>query len=85
MFDKAKIIEGVRLILEGIGEDPTREGLLDTPERVARMYEEIFSGLYADAKEPLSKRFTAANNEMVLEKDIVFYSTCEYHLLPFFG
>ncbi len=85
MFDKAKIIEGVRLILEGIGEDPTREGLLDTPERVARMYEEIFSGLYADAKEPLSKRFTAANNEMVLEKDIVFYSTCEHHLLPFFG
>ncbi len=85
MFDHDKIKEGVLLILEGIGEDVTREGLLETPERVARMYEEIFSGLYADAKAPLSKCFTAENNEMVLEKDITFYSTCEHHLLPFFG
>ncbi len=85
MFDREKIKEGVKLILEGVGEDINREGLLDTPDRVARMYEEIFGGLYEDAKEPLSKRFHAANNEMILEKDITFYSTCEHHLLPFFG
>ncbi len=85
MFDREKIEEGVRLILEGIGEDLNREGLVDTPERVARMYEEIFGGLEMTAKEPLSKRFIAENNEMVLEKDIVFYSTCEHHLMPFFG
>lgn len=85
MFDREKIQQGVRLILEGVGENPEREGLLETPERVARMYEEIFSGLQTDAKEHLAKRFSADNNEMVLEKDIVFYSTCEHHLMPFFG
>lgn len=85
MFDKEKIMEGVRLILEGIGEDPGREGLLDTPERVARMYEEIFGGLTQDAAEPLAKCFTASDNGMVLVKDIDFFSTCEHHLLPFFG
>ena len=85
MFDREKIQQGVRLILEGVGENPDREGLLETPERVARMYEEIFSGLQTDAKEHLAKRFSADNNEMVLEKDIVFYSTCEHHLMPFFG
>lgn len=84
-MDHEKIKQGVRLLLEGIGEDPTREGLLETPDRVARMYEEIFGGLEMDASEPLAKRFHAQNNEMVLEKDIVFYSTCEHHLLPFFG
>ena len=84
MFDREKIQQGVRLILEGVGENPEREGLLETPERVARMYEEIFSGLQTDAKEHLAKRFSADNNEMVLEKDIVFYSTCEHHLMPFF-
>ena len=73
------------MILEGVGEDPGREGLVETPDRVARMYEEIFSGLYMDAAEPLAKRFHVAGNEMVLEKDIVFYSTCEHHLMPFFG
>ena len=85
MFDHKKIKEGVRLILEGVGEDVEREGLLETPDRVARMYEEIFAGMYQDAAEPLSKRFHVAGNEMVLEKDIVFYSTCEHHLMPFFG
>lgn len=85
MFDRKKIEEGVRLILEGVGEDPSREGLLETPQRVARMYEEIFAGMDLDAKEPLAKRFTAENNEMILEKDIIFYSTCEHHLMPFFG
>ena len=85
MFDHEKIKQGVRMILEGVGEDPGREGLVETPDRVARMYEEIFSGLYMDAVEPLAKRFHVAGNEMVLEKDIVFYSTCEHHLMPFFG
>ena len=85
MFDHEKIKEGVRLILEGVGEDVERGGLLETPDRVARMYEEIFAGMYQDAAEPLAKRFHVAGNEMVLEKDIVFYSTCEHHLMPFFG
>lgn len=84
-MDKSKIEQGVRLILEGIGEDPNREGLLGTPDRIARMYEEIFAGLGQDAKEPLSKTFTAVNNEMIIEKDIVFYSTCEHHFMPFYG
>ena len=85
MFDHEKIKEGVRLILEGVGEYVEREVLLETQDRVARMYEEIFAGMYQDAAEPLSKRFHVAGNEMVLEKDIVFYSTCEHHLMPFFG
>lgn len=85
MIDKEKIEAGVRLLLEGIGEDVTREGLLETPERIARMYEEIFGGMEMDASEPLTKRFHVTNNEMVLEKDITFYSTCEHHLLPFYG
>ena len=84
-MDREKIEQGVRLSLEGIGENPEREGLLDTPDRIARMYEEIFSGLGCDAKEPLSKTFTAQNNEMIIEKDIVFYSTCEHHFMPFYG
>lgn len=84
-MDKNKIEQGVRLILEGIGEDPDREGLLGTPDRIARMYEEIFAGIGQNANEPLSKTFTAENNEMILEKDIVFYSTCEHHIMPFYG
>lgn len=85
MIDREKVEAGVRLILEGIGEDVSREGLLETPERIARMYEEIFSGMHQDATEHLTKRFHTDNNEMVLEKDITFFSTCEHHLLPFFG
>lgn len=85
MVNKEKIEEAVRLLLEGIGEDCNREGLKETPERVARMYEEIFAGMEQEAGEHLSRTFLAENNEMVLEKDISFYSTCEHHLMPFYG
>ena len=85
MVDQDKIREAVRLLLEGMGEDPSREGLLDTPDRIARMYTEIFAGMDEDAKEPLSKVFTVEDSEMVLEKDITFYSMCEHHMMPFFG
>ena len=84
-MDSEKIKEGVRLILEGIGEDVDREGLLETPDRIARMCGEVFSGLDADPSEHLEKKFTATGNDMVLEKDITFYSVCEHHLLPFYG
>lgn len=85
MVNKDKIIEGVKLILEGIGEDIHREGLVETPDRIARMYEEIFSGLSEDVSIHLQKRFHVEDNEMIIEKDIPFYSMCEHHLLPFFG
>lgn len=75
----------VRLLLDGIGEDKNREGLVDTPGRIARMYEEIFSGLEEDPKEHLTKYFHTTDNNMVVEKDIVFYSMCEHHLVPFYG
>lgn len=84
-MDREKIEQGVRLILEGIGENPDREGLVGTPDRIARMYEEIFAGLVQTAAEPLSKTFRTENNEMVLERDITFYSTCEHHFMPFYG
>ena len=85
MMDQDKIREGVRLLLEGIGEDVNREGLLETPDRIARMCEQIFGGLYEDPGAHLAKQFQAVNNNMVLEKDILFYSVCEHHLLPFYG
>lgn len=85
MVDKNKIEEAVRLLLEGIGEDPNREGIVETPSRIARMYEEIFAGMEEDPKPVLAKRFKCDNNEIVLEKDITFYSMCEHHLLPFYG
>jgi len=85
MFDKEKIEKAVRMILEGIGEDPEREGLLATPERVARMYQEIFCGMEEDPRKHLQVLFTEDHEEMVLVKDIPFYSMCEHHLLPFFG
>ena len=84
-MDSEKIKEGVKLILEGIGEDVSREGLLETPDRIARMCEEIFGGLAMDATDHLQKQFSATNNNIVLEKDITFYSVCEHHLLPFYG
>ena len=84
-MDVKKIQEGVRLILEGIGEDVNREGLRETPDRIARMYEEIFAGLDMDCEEILSKTFTVDNDEMVIVKDITFYSTCEHHFMPFYG
>lgn len=85
MVNREKIEEAVRLLLEGIGENTDREGLKDTPARVARMYEEIFGGMEESAREHLSRTFTAPSNEMVIEKDITFYSTCEHHLMPFYG
>ena len=85
MIDQDKIREAVKLLLEGIGEDPGREGLKDTPDRVARMYGEILAGMEADAAVPLSRVFSAEGSEMVLEKDITFYSICEHHLMPFYG
>lgn len=84
-MDKAKIEAAVRLFLEGIGEDPDREGLVGTPDRIARMCEEIYGGTDEEVAVHLSKTFTAAGNEIVLEKDITLYSTCEHHLLPFHG
>ena len=85
MVDKAKVEEAIKLLLEGIGEDVNREGLQGTPERIARMCEEIYGGLDNEADEHLQKQFHVENNEMVLEKDITFYSMCEHHLAPFYG
>lgn len=84
-MDKGKIEEGVKLILEGIGEDPGREGLLKTPGRVARMYEEVFSGMDVDPRRHFETTFDEHHEEMVIVRDIPFYSMCEHHLLPFFG
>ena len=85
MVGKAKVDAAIQLLLEGIGDDINREGLVDTPARVARMYEEICGGLDETAEEHLSKTFTSSNSEMVIEKDITFYSLCEHHLMPFYG
>ena len=85
MIDQEKIKDAIRLLLEGIGEDVNREGLVETPDRIARMYEEICGGMEEDAGTHLSKVFHVDTNEMVMEKDITFYSTCEHHMLPFYG
>lgn len=85
MADQEKIKAAVKLLLEGIGEDAEREGLRETPDRIARMYGEMFGGKAENVQEILSKTFAAENAEMVLERDIVFYSMCEHHMLPFFG
>ena len=85
MVDQTKVKEAVRLLLEGIGENVDREGLRETPERIARMYEQIFVGMEEDASTHLSKTFAVASNEIVLVKDITFYSICEHHLMPFYG
>ncbi|HHT01830.1 MAG TPA: GTP cyclohydrolase I FolE [Firmicutes bacterium] len=84
-MDKHKIQEAIRMILVAIGEDPEREGLRDTPRRVADMYEEIFSGVNADPAQELVVHFNEDHEEMVIVKDIPFYSICEHHLLPFIG
>jgi GTP cyclohydrolase I len=83
--DMARIEAAVREILLAVGEDPDREGLRETPARVARMYAEVCSGLRAEPRELLQKTFTQKYDEMVLVKDIRFASLCEHHLLPFFG
>ncbi|MBS4173282.1 GTP cyclohydrolase I FolE [Bacillus sp. FJAT-49736] len=80
-----KIEQGVRMILEAIGENPNREGLVDTPERVAKMYEEIFFGLREDPKEYFDIIYSEDHDELVLVKDIPFFSMCEHHLIPFYG
>jgi GTP cyclohydrolase IA len=80
-----QIEHAVRLILEAIGEDPNREGLRDTPKRVAKMYAEVFSGLNEDPREHFKTVFGEDHEELVLVKDIPFYSMCEHHLVPFFG
>jgi GTP cyclohydrolase I len=85
MIDQEKIKQGVRLILEGMGEDVNREGLIDTPDRIARMYEEIYAGMDEDPGTHLKKVFHVDNSEMVIERDITFYSVCEHHMLPFYG
>ncbi len=84
-MDIKKIEEGVRLILEGIGEDPSRPGLKETPVRVAKMYEELFEGLNRTVEDILKPIEGESHDEMVLLKDIPFYSICEHHLLPFIG
>ena len=85
MVDQDKIKEASRLIIEAIGEDPDREGLVMTPDRIGRMYEEIMEGYDKDPSEVLSTFFTVSENTPVIEKDITFYSMCEHHMLPFFG
>ena len=84
-MDLKKIEKGVRLIIEGIGEDPDRPGMRDTPNRVAKMYQEIFSGLETPTDELLQHIEGESHEELVLLKDIPFYSVCEHHLLPFIG
>lgn len=85
MVDEEKLRQAARMMLEAIGEDPEREGLKDTPDRIARMYTEIFAGMNCTAEEHLKKTFTVQTGDMVLEKDITFYSMCEHHFLPFYG
>lgn len=84
-MDRDKIEQGVRLILEGMGEEPSREGLRDTPARVARAYEEICAGIGVDPARNLKVTFDAGSHDPVCVRDITFYSICEHHLLPFFG
>ena len=84
-MDTAKIEAGVRMILEGVGENPDREGLKETPARVARMYEEVFAGLTEDPAVHFATTFDEHCSEMVLVRDIYFYSMCEHHFLPFYG
>ena len=85
MFDEAKIRKAINDIIEAIGEDPKREGLVGTPERVAEMYAELFAGIKQEPREELKVGFELGHREMVVLRDIPFYSMCEHHLLPFYG
>ncbi len=85
MVNEAEIKKAIVSIIKAIGEDPNREGLVDTPRRVAEMYSELFIGLTKDPKEELTVGFEEGHREMVILRDIPFYSMCEHHLLPFFG
>ena len=84
-MDYEKIEQAVRLFLEGIGEEPSREGLQETPKRIAHMCDELFGGYQEDAAKHLTRTFHADTGNMVIEKGIPFYSVCEHHLLPFYG
>ncbi|HHW61290.1 MAG TPA: GTP cyclohydrolase I FolE [Syntrophomonadaceae bacterium] len=83
--DTARIEKAFREIIEALGEDPNREGLQDTPNRVARMYQEIFSGMEVDPRDYLTVSFTEYHDELVMVRDIPLYSMCEHHFLPFYG
>lgn len=85
MFDKARIEAAVTSIIKAIGENPEREGLVDTPKRVADMYAELFNGLGKNPKKELTVGFEEGYREMIIVRDIPFYSMCEHHLLPFYG
>lgn len=85
MIDGEKINKAAQEIIEAIGDDPGREGLVDTPQRLAEMYTELFSGINMDARAVLSSGFSAGHREMVIVRDIPFYSMCEHHILPFYG
>ena len=85
IINREKIAVGIRMILEAIGEDPDREGLRDTARRIAKMYSDLFQGLYENPRDHLTVLFDEQHNEMVLVKDVPFYSMCEHHLLPFHG
>ncbi|PIU56034.1 MAG: GTP cyclohydrolase I FolE [Chloroflexi bacterium CG07_land_8_20_14_0_80_51_10] len=85
MIDQDKIRDAVISIIEAIGENPKREGLVDTPKRIAEMYADIFSGIYQDPETHLHVGFEEGHEEMVIAKDIPFYSMCEHHFLPFYG
>ena len=85
MIDRGRIAAAVREIIDAIGEDPQREGLVETPRRIADMYSELFAGLGQDPREVLNSGFSDASQDVVILRDIPFYSLCEHHFLPFFG
>jgi len=85
VVDRDKLEKAITMMIEAIGDDPTREGLASTPQRVADMYTELFSGLQRDPREELVVGFEVGHREMVVAKDIPFYSMCEHHFLPFYG
>ncbi|MFQ5987837.1 MAG: GTP cyclohydrolase I FolE [Dehalococcoidia bacterium] len=85
MVDQRKVEEAVLSIIEAIGEDPKRQGLVGTPSRIAEMYAELFMGIDLDPREELTVSFEEGHHEMVILRDIPFYSMCEHHLLPFYG
>lgn len=84
-LDSDRIRKAALDIIQAIGDDPGREGLADTPQRIAEMYAELFSGIHMDAQKVLSSGFSAGHREMVIVRDIPFYSMCEHHFLPFYG
>ncbi|MFP3975915.1 MAG: GTP cyclohydrolase I FolE [Dehalococcoidia bacterium] len=85
MIDQERIKQAIVSIIEAIGEDPNREGLVDTPQRIAEMYADVFSGIHQGPEEHLKVGFDEGHQEMVVAKDIPFYSMCEHHFLPFYG